>query len=157
VYKAAVRAMIRRSIRHLNEGDYRPALAVYAPDATLTFPGDNSWASMFRPPETGREPRPTHRGRGEIEAFLRRYVAEGMQMEVEDILVNGPPWNTRVAVRVHDWAPGEDGDAYNNRAILMVTMRWGRIVTHEDYEDSERVAAYDRYSATTTASATSPV
>jgi ketosteroid isomerase-like protein len=157
VYKAAVRAMIRRSVRRLNQGDYGPALAVYAPDATLTFPGDNTWARQFRPPQADREAHPTHRGRAEIEAFLRRYVEQGTQMEVEDILVNGPPWNTRVAVRAHDWVDENGVDVYSNRAVLFVTMRWGRIITHEDYEDTERSAAFDRYSATTTASATSAV
>ncbi len=101
MYKAAVRALIRRSIRLLNEGNDKPALAVFAPDATLSFPGDNSWSREFRAPRLGREAFVTHRGKTELEAFLRRYVGAGMQMTVEDILVNGPPWNTRVAVRVN--------------------------------------------------------
>ena len=76
---------------------------MFADDATLTFPGDNSWSAMFRPPEPGRQPGRTHRGKDEIEAFLVRYVEHGLQMEVEDILVNGPPWNARAAAIVHDW------------------------------------------------------
>jgi len=140
--------MIRRSIRALNAGDYGPTLAVFAADATLTFPGDNSWSRQFRPPQPGRAASPTHRGRGEIEAFLRRYVDHGIQMEVDDILVNGPPWNTRVAVRVRDWIPVEGGDdAYNNRAVLMARLSWGKIQDQEDYEDSERVSAFDRRQA----------
>jgi ketosteroid isomerase-like protein len=145
MYKAAVRWMIRRSIRALNAGDYGPALAVFTDDATLTFPGDNSWSRQFREPRPGRAAHPSHRGRAEIEAFLRRYVDHGIQMQVDDILVNGPPWNTRVAVRVVDWIPTEDGpDAYANRAVLMARVRWGKIEEQEDYEDSERVAAFDR-------------
>jgi len=72
-------------------------------------------------------------------------VAEGIHMVVDDILVNGPPWNTRCAVRVHHWIPGPDGtDRYSNRAVLFVRSRWGRLVEQEDYEDTERVAAHDR-------------
>ena len=147
MYKATVRWMIRRSIRALNAGDYGPTLAVFAEDATLTFPGDNSWSRQFRAPEPGRAAYPTHRGRAEIEAFLRRYVYHGIQMEVDDILVNGPPWNTRVAVRVRDWIPTDEGDAYANRAVLMARLSWGKIREQEDYEDSERVAAFDRRQA----------
>jgi ketosteroid isomerase-like protein len=144
MYKAAARWMIKRNIAKLNTGDYGPTLAMYTDASTLTFPGDNSWATMFRPHERGRDAIPTHRGRTEIEAFLRRYTEHGLQMVVDDILVNGPPWNARAAVRCHDWAPGDDGgDAYNNRAVMWVTTRWGRIVEHEDYEDTERSAAYD--------------
>jgi hypothetical protein len=65
-------------------------------------------------------------------------------MEVEDILVNGPPWKTRIAVRVHDWVEGPDGvDIYNNRAVLFVNSVWGKIRAQEDYEDCERAAAFD--------------
>jgi ketosteroid isomerase-like protein len=145
LYKAAVGMLIRRNIRALNDGNYGPAFAMFDERAELTFPGDNSWARQFRVPQSGREAFPTHRGRAEIETFLRTYVDNRIQMEVEDILVNGPPWNTRVAVRVHDWIQGSDGrDIYANRAVLMVRTSWGRIQSQEDYEDSERAAALDR-------------
>ena len=151
MYKAGVRMMIRRNIRLLNEGRYQPALAMFATDAELTFPGDNTWSRQHRVPVRGRSAFATHRGRGEIEAFLRRYVDRRIQMEVDDILVNGPPWNTRAAVRVHHWVSGPDGDdLYSNRAVLMVRSRWGRIRTQEDYEDTERVAAFDNVSAART-------
>ena len=145
MYKATVRWMIRRSISQANAGRSAPALKMFAEDATLTFPGDNSWSRQYRPPERGRQASPTHRGRREIEGFLRRYVEHGIQMQVEDILVNGPPWNLRVAAFVHDWVPGPEGDdVYANRAVLRVHARWGRITSQEDYEDTERVSAYDR-------------
>jgi hypothetical protein len=91
----------------------------------------------------GRQVHVTHRGKAEIERFLQRYVAAGIQMEVEDILVNGPPWNLRAAIRVHDWSPGDAGDRYNNRAVMFVTSRWGKLRTQEDYEDTQRAAAFD--------------
>ncbi len=109
MYKAAVRWMIRRNIASLNAGDHRPALAMFSDDIEFSFPGDNSWADEFRPVRRGREVHVTHRGKAEMERFLQRYVAAGLQMEVEDILVNGPPWNLRAAVRVHDFAPSEVG------------------------------------------------
>jgi ketosteroid isomerase-like protein len=144
MYKFAVRRMIRRNIRHLNEGKYRPALAMFADDATLAFPGQNSWANQHRPTEKGRDAFATHRGPAEIEAFLQRYVEARIHMEVDDILVNGPPWNTRAAVRVHHWVEGADGrDRYNNRAVLFVNTAWGKIRAQEDYEDTERVAQFD--------------
>ena len=95
MYKAAVRWLVRRNIRLMSEGNYQPTLAMFAPDATLAFPGDNSWARMYREPHKSQEPFVTHRGRAEIEAFLQRFVAQGIVMHVDDILVNGPPWNTR--------------------------------------------------------------
>jgi len=148
MYKAAIRKMIRHTISRLNAGDFGPALRMFAADATLAFPGDNSWSSQFRETTLGREAFVTHRGRAELEAFLQRYVAHGIEMVVEDILVNGPPWNTRAAARVHHWVPGRDGDdAYNNRAVLFVEARWGKVRAQEDYEDTARVAAFDALTA----------
>jgi ketosteroid isomerase-like protein len=149
MYKAAVRTLIRRNLRALNEGNYGPTLAMFDEGAELTFPGDNSWARQFRVPQPGRESFPTHRGRAEIETFLRTYADNHIQMEIEDILVNGPPWNTRVALRVHDWIRGADGnDIYANRAVLMVRSSWGKVRSQEDYEDTERAAALDRHLST---------
>ncbi len=146
MYKAAVRHLIKRNIAALNAGNYRPALAMYAADATLAFPGDNSWSRQVRSPQTGRRSRPTHRGRAEIELFLARYVEHGIQMEVEHILVNGPPWNTWAAAVVNDGIVDEDGhEVYANRAVMVVRAKWGKIQTHEDYEDCEQVSRYDRF------------
>ena len=149
MYKAAVRHMIRRSIGKLNAGDYGPGLAMFAPDGDLCFPGDNSWSNQYRTAQSkttsrGSEQVVTHRGRAEIEGFLQRYVSTGMHMVVEDILVNGPPWNTRAAARVHHWAEDADGRTiYANRAVLYVNTKWGRIIRQEDYEDTQIVAAFD--------------
>ena len=143
MYKAAVRWMMRRNIAALNRGDYAPVLAMFADDATLRFPGANTWSQQFREQHSGRQAVPTHRGRDEIEAFLRRYVDHGIQMEIEEILVNGPPWNMRAAAVVHDWIPGDEGDRYANRAVLFVRSKWGKILAQEDFEDCERVTAYE--------------
>lgn len=148
MYKSAVRWMIRRNIERLNRGDFAPTLAMLADGANLSFPGDNSWSRMFRPVQSGRHAFATHRGTDEITRFLRSYVEHGIQMVVEDILVNGPPWNTRVAVRAHNWVTGPGGDdVYTNRVVLFVNSRWGRVLAQEDYEDTERTTAYDRYLA----------
>lgn len=146
MYKASIRALLRYSINNLNRGDYSLMLKMASPDFELAFPGENSWATMFRPQQRGRARHVTHRGIDEAVAFADRFVAEGLQLEIEDILVNGPPWNTRVALRVHDFAAGDAGepDVYNNRAVLFLELRWGRLVRWEDYEDTERVAAWDR-------------
>ena len=145
MYKAMVRALMRHSVERLNDGDYSLMLKLASPDFELAFPGDNSWATMFRQANPGRARHVTHRGIDEASAFADRFVDEGIQFVIEDILVNGPPWNTRIALRVHDYIADPDGgpDAYSNRAVLFLEVRWGRLVRWEDYEDTERVAAWD--------------
>jgi ketosteroid isomerase-like protein len=149
VYKTTIRILLRYSIKKLNSGDYSMLLKLAHPKFELAFPGNNSWATMFEPHTTGRERRVTHRGVQQASAFAQRFVDHGIQFQVEDILVNGPPWNTRIAVRVVSFMPGTGGatDQYNNRAVLFQEIRWGRLVRWEDYEDTERVAAWDRSNA----------
>lgn len=144
MYKSSIRALLRRSVKQLNAGDPSLLMRMAAPDMLLAFPGDNSWATMFRPVVKGREQHATHRGVDECMGFAQRFVDRGIQFVVEDVLVNGPPWNTRIAIRVHVFIPGADGhDVYNNRATAFLETRWGRLVAWEDYEDTQRVAALD--------------
>jgi ketosteroid isomerase-like protein len=151
VYKATVRALIRRSIARLNQGDPSMMVKMAAPDVELIFSGDNSWSTMYRPVVKSRERFVTHRGIEEARGFGDRFVAEGIQFAIEDILVNGPPWNMRVAVRANDYIPGPDGrDVYNNRFVDFFEIRWGRIIRLETFEDTERVAEWDRRQAATT-------
>lgn len=147
MYKTAIRAMIRSNIRQLNAGDASGLLKMASNDMTIAFPGDNSWATMFRPAEPSREPHNTHRGIDECRAFAARFAKHGVQFDIEDILVNGAPWNLRIALRVKSFVPSSDSsepDEYNNRAMAVLEVRWGKLVRWEDYEDTQRVADWDR-------------
>jgi hypothetical protein len=146
MYKATVRALLRRGIARLNEGDPEALLRMAVPGCELAFPGENSWAAMYHPVVKGRDRHVTHRGVDECRAFAERFVKEGIQLEIEDIVVNGPPWNLRVALRARTIAadPAGGDDRYNNRAVAFLELRWGRLVRWEDYEDTERVSVWDR-------------
>ena len=144
VYAAIVRRLVRRSIDRLNTGDPGGLLAMASTDVVLRFPGDNSWARMFRPVVKSRLPHDTHRGLAECRAFADAFVEQRIRFVIEDILVTGPPWRTRVAIRLHDYAAADDDtDAYTNRAVAFLELRWGRLVVWEDYEDTERSADWD--------------
>ena len=113
MYKWAVRRQIRRNIEALGRGDLAPLLRGYADDAVLVFPGASTWGGE-------------HRGKPAIEGFLHRFVAAGLSGRSEDILVNGPPWRTRIAVVFVDRASDADGtEVYANRAVLYAVARAG--------------------------------
>ena len=66
--------------------------------------------------------------------------------------MNGPPWRTVVCVLFSDSARDGDGSVvYENRAVLFARVRWGKIVYQEDFEDTHKVEAFDRYLAETRA------
>ncbi len=133
MYKWVVRSLIRRNVRALACGDPGPLLAGYADDAVLVFPGASSWGGE-------------HRGKAAIEDFLQRFVTAGLEGTVHEILVNGPPWRTTVAVLFTGRARDESGAVvYENRAVLFGRIRWGKIVYQEDFEDTSKIEAFDRY------------
>lgn len=131
-YGAAVRAVLRRNVARLMDGDPAPLLALYHPDVVMTFPGEHSWGA-------------TYRGRAEVEAFLRRFLAAGLRGELGAIWVAGPPWATRIALEFDDHAHDPDSGEriYANRAVLVLRTRLGRVVREEVYEDTQKVAAFD--------------
>jgi len=135
VYRWAVRRMIRRGVKALQGGNPGPLLAGYADDAVLVFPGGSSWGGE-------------HRGKPAIEAFLRRFLKEGVMGEAHDIVVNGPPWRTTVCVLFTVRASDGAGNlVYENRAVLFARIVWGKIVYHEDFENTHKVEVFDRYLA----------
>jgi ketosteroid isomerase-like protein len=134
---ALTRALLlkfRRDVRALSAGDYGPVLAAYAEDAAIRFnDGAHRWAGE-------------HRGKAAIERFLRDFVAAGIEGEIVELFVSGPPWRMTLLARFDDRAHDPDGtEVYRNRTVLFVRARWGRIVYQEDfYEDTRRIEALER-------------
>ena len=128
--------MIRRSVRRLNEGDIGPLLSGYADDVHFVFHGESSWAADIH-------------GKGELEAWLRRFVKAGLQLEPEEIVVAGWfPWSLTVCVKATDRALGPDGDTvYENRGVIFGKIAWGKIKSYELFLDTHKIAAFDDYLA----------
>jgi ketosteroid isomerase-like protein len=144
-FKAATRALLRRNVKSIMNGDLGPLLALYRPDAVLTFPGEHSW---------GR----TYRGRDEIAGFLRRFLDAGLRGDLGAITIDGPPWATRIVVEFTDHAhdPRTGERIYDNRAVIVLRTRWGRVAREEVYEDTQKVAAFDARLAEIQAAAADP-
>lgn len=132
-YAEVVRRMFRFNVARVNAGDPRPLFRSYAPDVVLTFPGTSSWAGTFR-------------GREEVEPWVRRFMAAGLRLEPDDILVSGPPWNTRACLRFTDALTLGDGSRpYENAGVIYARIVWGRLKAYEVHEDTERSAAFDAW------------
>ena len=133
LYSAVFGFLLRRAAGRLMAGDVDAFLRFYADDAELSFPGGSSWGRVYR-------------GKAEIRGFLERFLRVGISGEVHEILVTGPPWDTTACVRFTDRALGSDGaPVYENRAMILLKSRWGKVVSEEIFEDTERTAAFDRY------------
>jgi ketosteroid isomerase-like protein len=108
------------------EGDCELVLRLMAPDVRFIFPGTSSFAADT----TGKEG---------IERWLRRFVAMHPHYEILDVTVSGPPWNTRLGIRMRD----RIGEDYTNEGMHYMIMRWGRVCYDRVFIDTEAVAAFE--------------
>jgi hypothetical protein len=85
-------------------------------------------------------------GTAELDAFFRNFVGARVRGTIREIALSGPPWALTLWVRFDDHADGEDGERlYENRTVLVLRTRWGKVVEHEDfYVDTTRMADFDR-------------
>jgi ketosteroid isomerase-like protein len=127
--------IVTRSLDALNRGDLRPTLRMDGRDVHFRFPGTSSWATDIT-------------GRDQVEAWLRRMVATGLQHSVDEVVAGGPPWRMTMVLRGTDSATAADGTVvYENRYVIWGRSRWGLLQDYEVYEDTEKALAWDAHLA----------
>jgi hypothetical protein len=128
-------ALIRRNMKLIRAGDYRPTLRMDAGDIRFRFPGDNSWAGEIH-------------GKDELERWLQRFVKVGLQIYADEVVVKGWPWNMTLCIRGTDHLDAPGGErVYENRYVIWGRVEWGLLKEYEVYEDTQKSSALDDYLA----------
>lgn len=130
MYSWLVARLVRRGFDRLSAGDPSAVLAAFGDGARFVFPGTSSWAIDTT-------------DRAQIEAWFGRFAALRPAFTVRDIVVKGPPWNTRVRTRGADHIPVATGQAYTNEWVQCARLAWGKLREDVIYLDTERVATFD--------------
>ena len=116
--------MIDRNMEAMRAGDPGPTLALDAEDVKFTFPGDSSFA-------------PGARNKRELAAWLDRFIALGLQIYPEQVVLKGFPWRQTICVRGHiHLDDADDGRVYANRYVIWGRIAWGKLREYEVYEDT---------------------
>jgi len=126
MYRWIVGRTARRLIGQVVSGKPETALRMAAPDLRFVFPGDSSFAADYH-------------DKTAFAGWVKRFAALRPQYVVEDVIVTGPPWNTRVAMRFHD----RIGADYENQGMHYLKMRWGRLTHDEVFLDTKAVADWE--------------
>ena len=127
MYRWIVARITRWAVLELvSDSSSRLPFRLMAPDIRFRFPGTSSFAA-----DTTTS--------GELTAWITRFSALRPDYEILDVLVAGPPWNIRVAVRLRD----RIGDDYSNEGMQYLRMRWGKMVVDEVFVDTERIVAWE--------------
>ena len=127
MYSWLVGRYVRHQIKRLLRGDVDGLLRQFADDGELVFPGRNSFAGTFN-------------GKREVEGWLRRFAGLHPEYQVSDVLVAGPPWNTRIAWRLSD----RIGEHYANEGMVHMRMVWGKARSMRVFLDTETVSDWER-------------
>lgn len=124
MYKRIVRGRVRSTFDRINAGDYMTMVDGLAPSFEYRFHGEHALGGR----RTSRE------------AMIRWWertlrLLPGAEFDIQDILVNGAPWRTRVAIRslVLGTLPG--GARYENTVFQFLVLSWGRVISVETIED----------------------
>jgi ketosteroid isomerase-like protein len=125
--------LIDRNMKAIRAGDTGPTVSLYADDVRFVFPGKSSFA-------------PGANDKRELERWLDRFVAIGLQIYPDEVVVKGFPWRQTVCVRGHiHLDEPEDGRVYDNRYVIWGRIAWGRMREYEVYEDTEETRSLDEY------------
>jgi hypothetical protein len=127
--------LISRNMAKIREGDIAPTLRLDAKDVRFRFPGDSSWATELE-------------GKDEHELWLRRFVAAGLQIYPDEVVLKGFPWKQTICVRGHIHLDSSAGErVYENRYVLWGRIAWGLLREYEVYEDTQKTKPLDEYLA----------
>jgi ketosteroid isomerase-like protein len=128
MYKALVRRIVRAGFRTLSAGDYEQLLRQFHPQVVFSFAG---------PAPLGGE----RRGVEAVREWFQRLFSyfPGIQFTVQQVIVQGWPWNTLVATRLSIAAPRADGSTYQNEAMQFLRLHWGKVVEDRLHEDTYKL------------------
>ncbi|MCM1012009.1 MULTISPECIES: nuclear transport factor 2 family protein [unclassified Brevibacterium] len=124
MYKRIVKARIRAVFDQISRGEVMPMVDSLAPRFVYVFHGDHALGGR----RTTRE------------AMIRWWervgsILPGARFAVDDVIVDGGPWHTRIAVRTRVSGALPGGGRYENTMFQFLTLRWGRITAVETLED----------------------
>lgn len=124
VYAAIVRRKVRSTFDQINAGNYQAMIDGLDSPFEYVFRGDHALGGRRVTKEA-------------MERWWKRILdlLPGAQFEVLEVLVNGGPWRTRIAVRNRISGPLPNGERYENLVFQFMTLRWGRVASVESLED----------------------
>lgn len=124
VYSMIVRSKVRSTFEEINSGNFAAMVDGLGTPFEYRFHGDHAFG--------GR--RVT---KAAMTAWWERIfrVLPGARFDVQEVLVNGGPWNTRIAVRSQISGPLPTGDRYENTVFQFMTLKWGKVTSVETVED----------------------
>ena len=124
IYSRIVKGKVRSVFDQINAGNYMEMVDGLGDPFVYHFHGEHALGGR----RTSRD------------AMIRWWertlsLLPGAKFDVQEVFVNGGPWNTRVAVRSRVSGPLPGGELYTNTVFQFMTLKWGRLTSVETVED----------------------
>lgn len=129
MYHAIVRRKAHRAFSQLSAGDCSEVVASFRKDGVFAFSGEHALGGEFRGPDA-------------VQRWFERTfrVLVGLTFAPRTLVACGPPWNTVVTTHLEVSATLADGSRYQNEALQLLRLRWGKVVEDRIFEDTQRLA-----------------
>lgn len=129
MHRHTTRRVVRRLFANLDAGDIDALLARCHPQITHAFAGTHALGG-------------TRHGTPACRAWFERLerLFPTLRFDVDNVAVDGPPWNTTAVVRWRDHGVRVDGADYDNRGVHVVRIRWGQATSIDAHLDTARLA-----------------
>ncbi len=129
-YHYIIKGFVRKNFNCIQEHRYDEVLnGVSSKQLEHTFAGDNCLGG-------------TRRDKESLKRWFKRVgtVLPDLKFEVTDIQVKGTPANTLVIARWTATCNLLNGDPYLNKGVHFITLKWGKAVMFDVYEDTQTVS-----------------
>jgi ketosteroid isomerase-like protein len=132
MYRTIVRRRVRALFAEANRGNWQAVIDALAVRFVYRFVGDTPLGG-------------TRTTTAAMQDWFRRIyrLVPDAKLYPQMILVEGPPWNTRVMTYVMFQGtlpaqPGELAKPYENEVMQLMQIKWGRIASVLTLEDTQR-------------------
>jgi ketosteroid isomerase-like protein len=131
MYAFIVEHKLRAVFAALSRGNATPMLDGLASSFEYRFEGDSPISGL-------------RNSRASMALWWERLyrLFPGLQFEIREVAVLGPPWNTRIHVVMDFVVPHEPDGPYRNIVMQFMRMRWGKIHHIHTLEDTQRCSRY---------------
>ncbi|MEZ4518541.1 MAG: nuclear transport factor 2 family protein [Chloroflexota bacterium] len=128
MYHSIVQRKLTQNFDNLNKGNYEPVVMQFGPAPLHIFAGDLALGGERHSRASVRE------------WYARLFrIFPGIRFAVRNIVIQGWPWRTAIAIQFQVSTTLEDGSAYSNEVAQFIRLEWGRIVYMELYEDTQKL------------------
>ena len=129
MYQMIAKHQVRKAFSYINQGNFDKAIANFAPHIRFTFAGHHAIGADLNSRQSVRH------------WFDRLHeIFPDLKLTIDRISVSGLPWDMMVTTEFDVYATLPNRQAYHNRGVQVLRIRFGQAIEDHIIEDNLLVA-----------------